>query len=134
MYFWLLPRQLSLKWDNFYFLTPKTHFRALEGSKNKNCSISTKFGVVIVKSTLIKKTKKNFEFFHFWANFFSWSAHARLVKEIFFAKKLIFVHIFIWDVQIFYQVGHLKSGSAIFTVVNLASGPKPSALRGLWPP
>ena len=76
------------------------------GAKNKSCPILTKFGVVIVRSTLIKKTKKNFEIFHFWANFFSWSAHARPLKKIFFAKKFIFVHIFIWDVQIFCQFWH----------------------------
>ena len=55
-----------------YFLTPKTHIRALEGSKNKNCLISTKFGMVIVRSTLIKKTKKSFEFFHFLAKFLNY--------------------------------------------------------------
>ena len=95
VYFCLSPRQISMKSDNFYFLTPKPQFRGLKGSKNKSCPILTKFGVVIVRSTLIKKTKKNFEIFHFLANFFSWSKHAQLVKKIFFAKKFTFVHIFI---------------------------------------
>ena len=69
VYFCLSPRQISMKSDNFYFLTPKPQFRGLKGSKNKSCPILTKFGVVIVRSTLIKKTKKNFEIFHFWADF-----------------------------------------------------------------
>ena len=106
VYFCLSPRQISMKSDNFYFLTPKPQFRGLKGSKNKSCPILTKFGVVIVRGTLIKKTKKNFEIFHFWANFFSWSAHARPLKNFLFAKKFIFVHIFIWDVQIFCQFWH----------------------------
>ena len=86
--------------------------------------------MVIVRSTLIRKTKKNFEIFHFSADFFSWSPHARLVKKIFFVKKLFFVHILILDVQILSKVVHLNSGSAIFTVVNLASGLKLSAPKG----
>ena len=92
------------------------------GSKNKSCLISTKFGVVIVRSTLIKKTKKNFKIFHFLANFFSWSAHARPLKKFYLTKKFIFVYIFIRDVQIFCQFWHQKSKSAIFTVVNLQMG------------
>ena len=111
--------------------TPKMWFK---GSKNQSCPISTKFGVVIVRSTLIRKPKKFFEILHFSADFFSWSPHARLVKKFFFVKKLLFVHILILDVQILSTVVHLNSGSAIFTVVNLASGLKLSAPRGLWPP
>ncbi len=80
---------------------------------------------------LIEKTKKNFEIFHFLANFFSWSPHASPLKKFFFAKKLILVHIFVLDVQILLEFWHLESRSAVFTVVNLTSGLKPSAPRGL---
>ena len=90
--------------------------------------------MVIVRSTLIRKTKKNFEIFHFSADFFSWSPHAQLVKKIFFVKKLFFVHILILDVQILSRVVHLKSRSAIYTVVDLASGLEPSGPRGSGPP
>ena len=82
---------------------------------------------------LIKKTKKNFEIFRFSAVFFSWSLHASQLKKFFFAKKLIFVHIFIVDVQILLEFWHLESRNAIFTVVNLASGLKPSGPRGPEP-
>ena len=87
--------------------------------------------MVIVKSTLIKKTKNFFEIFHFLAHFFSWSPHARRVKNFFFVKKLFFVYIFILDVQILSKLVQSNSGIAIFTVVNLTSGPKLSAPRGL---
>ena len=92
-----------------------------------------KFGVVIVRSTPIRKTKKKFEIFHFPADFFSWSPHARLVKKIFFVKKLLFVQFLILNVQILSTVVHLKSRSAIYTVVDLASGLEPSGPRGSGP-
>ena len=75
--------------------------------------------------------KRYIAFFHFSADFFSWSPHAQLVKKNFFVKKLFFVQFLILDVQILSTVVHLNSGIAIFTVVNLASGLKPFAPRGL---
>ena len=120
-------------WTTLIFWPLKSHFRGLKESISQSCPISTKFCVVIVRSTLIRKTKKNFEIFHFSADFFSWSLHARLVKKIFFVKKLFFVHIFILKVQILSTVVHLKSRSAIYTLVDLASELEPSGPRGSGP-
>ena len=47
--------------------------------------------------------KKIFKIFNFLAKFFPWSAHAQPHKKNFFAKKFIFVHIFILDVHIYCQ-------------------------------
>ena len=99
------------------------------GQKIKNFEIL--FDIIDNHTCVHMHVKKNFEIFHFSADFFSWSPHARLVKKFFFVKKLFFVHILILDVQILSKVVHLNSGSAIFTVVNLASGLKPFAPRGL---
>ena len=58
-------------------------------SKNKNWPILMKFGMCIVWSRLIVKSKKNFEKIHFLDRFLSWSAHcARSQSEIliFFSK------------------------------------------------
>ena len=58
-------------------------------------------------SMVVNKIKKNFKIFHFLAKFFSWSAHALPSKKFLFAKKFIFVHIFILDVHIYCQNVHL---------------------------
>ena len=58
-------------------------------------------------SVIVNNIKKNFEIFDFLAKLFSWSAHAQPQKNYFFAKKFIFVHIFILDVLIYCQNVHL---------------------------
>ena len=59
-------------------------------------------------SVIVNNIKKNFKIFDFLAKFFPWSAHAQSPKKKFFAKKFIFVHIFILDVLIYCQNSHLR--------------------------
>ena len=76
-------------WSIFIFRHLLVHCRPLCTSKDKNWPILTKFGVCIVWSRLIMKSKKNFEKIYFLDRFLSWSAHcARSQSEIliFFSK------------------------------------------------
>ena len=65
------------------------------------------FDVHMDTSVIVNNIKKNFKIFHFLAKFFPWSAHAQPLKNFLFAKKFIFVHIFILDVHIYCQNVHL---------------------------
>ena len=75
--------------------------------------ILTKFGEQIKTSIIINNIKKYFKIFHFMAKFFPWSAHGQPLEKFFFAKKFIFVHIFILDVHIYCQNVHLGFRNSI---------------------
>ena len=57
------------------------------------------FDVHMDTSVIVNNIKKKFQNFNFLAKFFAWSAHAQSLEKIIFAKKFIFVHIFILDVH-----------------------------------
>ena len=61
------------------------------------------FDVHMDASVIVNNIKKKFKIFNFLAKIFPWSAHAQSLKNFFFAKKFIFVHIFILDVHIYCQ-------------------------------
>ena len=120
--FWLLPRKILLKSDNFQWRLVASNLSDFEKILRGN---SQKFGLCACQ--FLSKSD------YFLAIFFLWRPHAWRVKNFFFAKKFFFVQIFIRDVQFFSKVVHLQSRSAIFIVVNLASGLKPSGPRGPGP-
>ena len=82
------------------------------GQKTKNFEIF--LNVHMVTSVIVSNIKKIFKIFNFLAKFFPWSAHAQPQKKIFFAKKFIFVHIFILDVHIYCQNVHLGLRNSLY--------------------
>ena len=81
------------------------------GRKTKNFEIF--FDVHMDTSVIVDNLKKKFKIFYFLAKFFPWGAHGQLLTKHFFAKKFIFVHIFILDVHIYSQNVHPRFGNTV---------------------